>query len=318
MGAGGGLNAAPPGDWEELAAAVQAIGPAVGAETIRRSAELLAPLHETADDDSGIVVELDQPYGEHPEQALDLFLPAGPAPRGVVLFVHGGAFVGGARRRTGTPYHSNIGRWAARRGWAGVLAGHRLAPAAQWPSAAHDVALAVEWCRSRLRAADGGPLPLHLLGNSSGAVHAAAYAVGGPGHAAAEPAPASLALISGIYDLPAFGEERLRPYFGSRPELIEEWRLLELLAGSEIPLLFAAGEYDTPDSHEQFLAALGACTRTRGTLPACARARAANHFTIVHAIGTRFDDLGPALERFFSAAEATRRAHACSARSPVS
>lgn len=299
MGAGGRLTPAVPRTWDELTAAVRDIGPAVGPEAIQRSAMLFAPLH--ADESSPSrewVVEPDLAYGSHPAQALDLYLPAAQAPRAVVLFVHGGAFVAGGRRRPGSPYHGNIGRWAARRGWVGAIIGHRLAPTAQWPEAANDVALAVAWCRDRFRGADGTPLPVHLVGNSSGAVHAATCAVGGPGLEPLVPPPASLALVSGIYDLPAFGAERLQPYFGVHLGALTEWDFGAQLAASTIPQFFAVGELDTADAHEQFLLGLAACVRVRGTLPACARARAANHFTITYAVGTPFDGLGPSLGAF--------------------
>lgn len=300
MGTSGRLSAVAPRTWTELAAAVRDIGPAVGPESIQRSAKLLASLHvDESTPSQELVVEHDLEYGPHSEQALDLYLPAAKAPQAVVLFVHGGAFVAGGRRRPGSPYHGNIGRWVARHGWAGAIIGHRLAPAAQWPEAANDVALAVSWCRERFRRPDGTPLPVHLVGNSSGAVHAATCAVGGPGLAPLDPAPASLALVSGIYDLSAFGAERLRPYFGSHPDVITEWDLASQLAESKIPQFYAVAELDTSDAQEQFLLGLAAFVRERGVMPACARARAANHFTIMYAMGTPFDGLGPSLIAFF-------------------
>lgn len=307
MGAGWGLSAAgaAPRDWAELEVAVREIGPEIGPETIQRSGGLLAPLHAVDPDDDSVVKELDVSYGPYPEQAVDLYLPEFAAPRGVVMYVHGGAFVGGARRRPGSPYHGNIGRWAARHGWVGALIGHRLAPAAQWPAAAEDVALAIDWCNDRFRTPDGAPIPVHLVGNSSGAVHAAAYTVGGPGFAAADPAPASLSLVSGIYDLPAFGSERLRPYFGAQSDVVTEWDLCSRLARHQSPVLFAVGEYDTPDAQDQLRTVMRTYSEIGGVMPHSVWARAANHFTTVHAIGTPFDALGPVLLRFFDDASRT-------------
>ncbi|UOR01905.1 alpha/beta hydrolase [Leucobacter allii] len=307
MGARGGLSAQPtPASWDAIASAVREIGPAVDPQAIAASGRLLAPWHETTvSADAPWVLEADVPYGAHPEQALDLYLPAGRRPQGIMLYVHGGAFVGGSRQRQGSPYHGNIGRWGAAKGWAVLLVGHRLAPAAQWPAAVEDLALAVEWARARLREPDGGTLPVHLIGNSSGAVHVVTYTCGGPGVPAAAPAPASVVLISGVYDLPAFGWERLRPYFGDDVDRLDRWDLTSRLAESGVPQLYAVGEYDTPEAHEQFLAVLRAVSARSGALPACLRARAANHFTIVHAIGTPFDDVGPSLLRFVEAAQST-------------
>ncbi|UOQ57460.1 alpha/beta hydrolase [Leucobacter allii] len=299
------MSARPaPDSWSALESAVRAIGPAVDPETIAASGRLLEALHGVPTSLPGSsTVERDIAYGPHPEQALDWYLPTAREPRGMLVYVHGGAFIGGSRQRPDSPYHGNIGRWAAAHGWAALLVGHRLAPAAQWPAAVEDLALAIEWGRARLGRDTGGAVPVHVVGNSSGAVHVVNYTCGGPGVPAADPAPASIALISGVYDLPAFGWERLRSYFGDDPGIVDDWDLKSQLAASDVPQLFAVGEFDTPEAHEQFLAALRDASERTGALPACVRARAANHFTVVHAIGTRFDDLGPALLRFLEESE---------------
>jgi triacylglycerol lipase len=47
----------------------------------------------------------------------------------VLIFVHGGAFVGGNKRTTPTsPFYDNVMLWAVNNGFIGVNATYRLAP----------------------------------------------------------------------------------------------------------------------------------------------------------------------------------------------
>ena len=47
-------------------------------------------------------------------------IPIGASNKPVLLFVHGGAYVGGDKHLAGSPFYSNIGAWAARNGMVGV------------------------------------------------------------------------------------------------------------------------------------------------------------------------------------------------------
>ncbi|NDK31977.1 alpha/beta hydrolase [Nesterenkonia haasae] len=307
MGSSGGLNISTEvTTWEQLAQAVQNIGPDVNPQTIRTSGTLLAPLHaKSTASDRTFQVQKDVKYGSADEQVLDLYEPGMNSPRGIVVFVHGGAFVGGTKQRPDSPYHANVGSWAARTGRFGVVMDHRLAPEAQWPAGAEDVRAVSDWCRANLRAYDGTELPVHLVGDSSGAVHVATHIVGGPGLNQPERLPTSASFLSGVYDLKAFGHDRVRAYFGDDQDLLIEMNIAERLADSPVPQLFSVGEFDTPDAHTQFLGVLKVMAELRGQFPRITRVRAANHFTAVHAIGTDLDDLGPTLEGFMMEIEKT-------------
>src|SRR6266508_4589974 len=99
----------------QLARRVAAIGDVVGPDQTAASRELFAPLHETPPFD-GVSVARDVPYGPHERHRLDVFSPAGARDVPVVVFVHGGGFVAGDKSTAGTPYHDNVGLWAARSG----------------------------------------------------------------------------------------------------------------------------------------------------------------------------------------------------------
>lgn len=65
------------------------------------------------------------PYGRHPRETVDVFLPEG-APRGVVVLVHGGYWL-----RFDRSYFSHLAAGALARGWVVALPSYPLAPEAR-------------------------------------------------------------------------------------------------------------------------------------------------------------------------------------------
>jgi triacylglycerol lipase len=120
---------------------------------------LFAPLHARSDV-SGVSIQRDQRYGAHERQRLDVFAPSTPAatPRPVLMFVHGGGFIGGDKRVPDRPFYDNVGLWAVRNGLIGVTLTYRLAPDHKWPAGSDDVAAAVQWARQNIRAIGGDPI----------------------------------------------------------------------------------------------------------------------------------------------------------------
>ena len=98
-----------------------------------------------------------------------------PAPRPVLLFVHGGGFTGGDKKADDTPFYDNVGTWAVDNGMVGVNMTYRLAHEHQWPAGAEDIAAAIAWVKANIAAEGGDPRRLYLMGHSAGAAHAAAY-----------------------------------------------------------------------------------------------------------------------------------------------
>ena len=176
------------------------MGMPITPEAIVAVREVYAPFHETEPYDE-IGVFRDQAYGKHERQRLDVFAPDGIAePRPVVIFVHGGGFVGGDRRTAGTPYYDNVGVWAARNGFVGVTMSYRLAPQFKFPAGPDDVAGAVAWVRENIAAHGGDPTAIVLLGQSAGASHVAAYGA----RADRDERVRAIAMMSGIYDFAPF------------------------------------------------------------------------------------------------------------------
>ncbi|MBK1634299.1 alpha/beta hydrolase [Rhodovulum adriaticum] len=100
--------------------------------------------------------ECDLPYGAHPRQRFDLFLPPAAA-RGVVVFVHGGYWL-----RFDKSVWSHLAAGPLARGWAVAMPSYRLAPEAPIAEITLDIAGALT---VMARLARG---PLVLSGHSAG------------------------------------------------------------------------------------------------------------------------------------------------------
>ena len=105
---------------------------------------------------AGENARLDQPYGPAPAQRFDLFVPPAP-PRGVVVFIHGGYWLQGARQD-----YSHLARGAVARGWACALPSYTLAPAARISAMTVEIGQAVTAIAAVV------PGPLVITGHSAG------------------------------------------------------------------------------------------------------------------------------------------------------
>jgi len=277
----------------ELARRVAAIGDVVGPEAAQASRELFAPLHETPPYD-GVAVLRDAAYGPHERHRLDVFTPAGARDLPVVVFVHGGGFVAGDKCSQGTPYHDNVGLWAARSRMVGVTMNYRLAPEHRWPSGAEDVRAAVAWLAAHAGEHGGDPARIVLVGSSAGATHAAGYA----GMAQRDPGVRGVTLLSGAYDLELFDPAILEPYLGSDPGVARSASPLPGLVDSGLPILFAVAQHDPDISHRQAAALFDALFERDGRVPPMAFLPGHNHFTEVLHLNAIDDVLGRQLVAF--------------------
>ncbi len=96
--------------------------------------------------------------------ALDIYLPDSPGPHPAILFVHGGAWHTGDKRRL-----APLARFFAERGYVGFSINYRLAPSYRYPAALEDLRCAVKWIRAH--AVDYGvdPNRIAAVGTSAGA-----------------------------------------------------------------------------------------------------------------------------------------------------
>jgi acetyl esterase/lipase len=95
---------------------------------------------------------------------LDLYLPAGTDPAPVVVFVHGGSWMGGSKEG-----HALVGRFLAEHGFAAAVIDYRLHPFARWPAFAEDCAAACAFLRANAGELGVDSNHLFLVGHSAGA-----------------------------------------------------------------------------------------------------------------------------------------------------
>ena len=217
-------------------------------EDIQAVRELYTPFQEM-EPFADVGVFRDQAYGAHPRQRLDVFAPDGIAePRPVLIFVHGGGFVGGERHSAGTPFYDNVGVWAARNGFVGITISYRLAPEFSFPAGPDDIGGAIAWVRENIASHGGDPNAIVLLGQSAGASHVAAYGA----RRERDSAVRAVALMSGQYDYTIFEPSpNVRDYIGTGPDAQKNASSAAGLIASGLPVLIVISEFDPPPFHKQ-------------------------------------------------------------------
>ena len=110
-------------------------------------------------------------YGPDARQKLDIY-DSKSSTSPILMFLYGGAWVTGDRVLEAIPnglVYRNLGHYfAGKHGFGTIIPDYRLVKhGALYPSGAEDIALALEYVRSRL----GEERPLFLLGNSAGGVN---------------------------------------------------------------------------------------------------------------------------------------------------
>ena len=252
------------------------------------TAKLYAPLQQT-EPYFGVRIERDLKYAPSERNLLDVFMPlATTSGRPVLIFVHGGAFVRGNKRRTpDSPFYDNIMLWAVRNGFIGVNMTYRLAPQFPWPAGAEDVAAAVQWVSKEITERGGDPSRVYLMGHSAGAVHVASYVSHPEFYKVKNGGLKGAIMLSGVYDLsagPLNAPER--SYFGNDPSRYSGESSLPGLLQTTIPLMAVAAQLDPPRFAEQ-LEQLKATTCKRPV--GCARTLVLpqhSHMSEVYSINT--------------------------------
>jgi triacylglycerol lipase len=252
-----------------------------------KTALLYAPLQQK-EPYQGVRIERDVKYGPADRNLLDVFMPdQASSARPVLIYVHGGGFTAGDKRAPGSPFYDNVMLWAVKNGFVGVNVTYRLAPQAVWPSAAEELAAAIEWVSDKIAERGDNPAQIYPMGHSAGAVHVASYVSHPEFYKVKGGGLAGAILVSGIYDLtatPAGDPERA--YFGTDAARYAEQSSLQGLLKTDIPLMAVAAELDPPGFLRQFDLLKGAaCKRSTG----CAHAIVLpqhSHMSEVYSINT--------------------------------
>jgi hypothetical protein len=291
----------PPDVIAQLTGMDSAITP----ELVATSWAVLKPFHDKVGY-TAPKVDRDLAYGDHERHRLDVHTAgdeSGTADHGapVLVFVHGGGFVGGDKHVPGMPMYDHIGAWAVRNDWVGVTITYRLAPEHTWPSGAQDVAAAVQWVRDNIAAYGGDPSRIVLVGHSAGCVHVASYLAGQASvgqDSGSFDGVKGAGLLSGFYQIPDGAErgELEVIYFGDKPSA--EVSALPGLLDTEIPLIFAVAERDPEFSHAQVAGLTAAWFARKGTVPQVIWSAGHNHISQIGSVGVDDLALGAQLARF--------------------
>jgi triacylglycerol lipase len=279
----------------DVIAHLTGMGTAITPDLIAGSWAALTPFHDKVGY-TAQKIDRDLAYGEHQRQRLDVHSSGETAHAPVLVFVHGGGFVGGDKHVPGTPMYDHVGAWAVRNGWVGVTITYRLAPEFAWPSGARDVAAAVAWVRDNIASYGGDPSRIVVTGHSAGCVHVASYVAGQGGGTLDGVRGAGL--LSGFYQI-TDGGERGEPelsYYGDRPSA--EVNTLPGLLDSEVPLIFAIAERDPEFSQRQIAVLTAAWFARKGTVPPVIWSEGHNHISQIGSVGVDDLALGAQLARF--------------------
>lgn len=239
-------------------------------------------------------------YGPHPRQRLDVFCPAGARRAPVLAYVHGGAFVRGARD-LGNGMYANVLRWFARQGWVGVNIGYRLADAAPYPGGAADVAAACHWIARHIGAYGGDPARIALAGHSAGGTHVAGYACD-PVLDGMERVMRCMLLLSGRLRADTLAQNPnaagVRAYFGEDASCYDQRSPVTHAARSSLPVLVVSAQYDNPLLDVYALEYALAVAQARGRAPLHLGLADHNHVSMVAHFDTGEDALGLAMLEF--------------------
>lgn len=285
---------------KRLKAQIRAIGAVFSPATIERTKALYAdlvpsPVLQTCR------VNRDLVYGPDPRHRLDVFSPPDDSsrPRPVLVFVHGGMFIGGDKGTADAPFYNNIGIWAAAQGFIGVNITYRLAPASPWPAGAEDMGEAVAWIAKNISHYGGDPGSVFLMGQSAGATHVASYIAQPAFHRLADSGLAGAILASGIYTIERFrANDALQAYFGEDRSRYASQSSLPGLTETKVPLMFTASEFDPYDFQLQAGLVIEAFLTKTNALPRLLYLTDHNHLSSVLQLGTADDSLGGELITF--------------------
>jgi arylformamidase len=150
---------------------------------------------------AGARVTRDIAYGNDPLQRLDVYQPAKANLAPVFIMAHGGGWVRG-NKRLWRVVKNKVTHWVAK-GYVFVSTNYRLVPAVDPLQQADDLAKALAFVQSNLRAWGGDPARVVLMGHSTGG-HLTALLTADPAisqRQGAAPWLASIALDSGAMNI---------------------------------------------------------------------------------------------------------------------
>lgn len=276
---------------------IDAFGRELTPDLLGGTSMLMAQMFEGMDPQT--LEDVDLAYGPDPRHRLDVYHQQNLENAPVFVFVHGGGFIMGDKRSEQGPYYRNVGDFAARQGWIGVVPTYRLAPAHPWPAGPEDLKRVVEWIGANIAQYGGDPDKIVLSGQSAGAVHVASYLAHADYHAAPGGGVRGAVLMSGLYDTVAVEpNDNHRAYYGVDEAQYAEASCMPGLLATEVPLCFTVSEFDPAAFQQEAARTAGAWGRAKGAYPEMHYLVGHNHLTPSQSLGTPIKDVETLLEDF--------------------
>jgi arylformamidase len=190
---------------------------------------------------TGITVQRDIPYGVHPAQRMDAYIPSHVRGAPVVFMVHGGGWRRGDKAMANV-VENKVARWVPQ-GVVFVSINYRMLPEADPLTQAHDVARALERAQKMAASWGADPSRFVLMGHSAGA-HLVALVASAPSFTAGKdikPWLGAVVLDSGGLDIVQIMESDPPPLykdaFGSDPAYWRAASPIHRLTGQPAPML---------------------------------------------------------------------------------
>ena len=274
----------------EFRAKVAALGRELGPELLGGTSMMMARMFEGMDPQT--LEEEDFQYGPDPRNRLDLYREQNLKKAPVFVFVHGGGFIMGDKRSEQGPFYRNVGDYAARHGWIGVVPTYRLAPDHPWPAGPEDLARVIEWIIEHADSFGGDPEKIVLSGQSAGAVHVASYVAHPEFHVIEGGGVRGAVLMSGLYDtVAAPPNDNHRAYYGTDPSTYAAASCLPGLLETGIPLCFTVSEFDPAMFQEEAARTVGAWGAAKGSFPEMHYLVGHNHLTPSQSLSSPIKDV---------------------------
>ena len=208
-------------------------------------------------------------YGESDLNVLDIATSATAAtPRPILLFVAGDSFTGDSDAPDlARELQDQAMCFATRNGMIGVRVNYRLAPAAQWPSGARDVAAALSWIHENIDLFNGDAREIVAVGYAAGAFHVASL-LAHPELQADGADVAGVVLVSGIYQPGKDASESEKAYFGSDASQYDKRSAFPGILTVDVPIVLSWAAADPArlvaqgEALRKDLCAAGHCPRT--------------------------------------------------------
>jgi triacylglycerol lipase len=247
----------------------------------------------------GLQITRDIAYGPGPLEKLDVFTTGGSG-KPVLIFLHGGGFVGGDKapvtNGVRSPFYDNIMLWAVQHGMVGVNLNYDLAPKALYPTVQSSISTAISWAQQSAARFGGDPNRIYLMGHSAGGTHVAAYLANREFYPRGGVGIRGAIVSSGPFDATSAPNN---VYFLPK-ERFGQLDFAEGALGSGVPLLVFEAEYD-PDFVPNGLRHLKALVANQPGKARIVLNKGHGHMSESYSIGTADQSVSGEIEAFIKA-----------------